>query len=133
MALGGFYSSLSSGTDIFRPADFVSPKNATVPNDISAITGPLMNKFPNMTTGALMSHGQLTFEDIRVGNKGACLNYNLLGVCTDQKCSYRHARAKPTAERVRSVVNMLKPAVEAYIASGGAPAGASKRKRAATS
>jgi hypothetical protein len=80
-----------------------------------------------------MSHGQLNFEDIRVGNKGACLNYNLLGVCSDPKCSYRHARAKPTTERIRTVVNMLKPAVEAYIASGGATTGTSKRKRAAPS
>ncbi len=68
-----------------------------------------------------MLHGQLTFEDIRVGNKGACLDYNLLEVCTDPKCSYRHAQAKPTAERIRSVATILKPAVEAYIASGGAP------------
>jgi hypothetical protein len=30
-----------------------------------------------------------------MGNKGACLNFNLLGVCSDPKCLYRHARAKP--------------------------------------
>jgi hypothetical protein len=127
------YSSTGSGTDMFKPADFVSPKNTSVPDDISAITGPMMEKFPSVTTGALMSHGQLNFEDIRVGNKGACLNYNLLGVCTDAKCSYRHTRAKPTPERIRMVVNVLKPAVEAYIASGGANTGAAKRKRATTS
>jgi hypothetical protein len=127
------HSSMRSGTDIFKPADFVAPKNSSVPDDISAITGPLMEQFPNATTGSLMSHGQLNFEDIRVGNKGACLNYNLLGVCSDPKCSYRHARAKPTTERIRTVVNMLKPAVEAYIASGGATTGTSKRKRAAPS
>jgi hypothetical protein len=118
---------------MFKPADFVSPKNSSVPDDISALTGPLMDKFPNATTGVLMMHGQLNFEDIRVGNKGACLNYNLLGVCIDPKCSYRHAKAKPTTERIRAVVNMLKPAVEAYIANGGATSATSKRKRAATS
>jgi hypothetical protein len=107
------YSSLSSGTDMFKPADFVSPKTSSVPDDISLITGPLMDKFPNATTGARMTHGQLNFEDIGVGNKGACLKYNLLNVCANPKCSYRHAKAKPTAERVWAVVNMLKPAVEA--------------------
>jgi hypothetical protein len=88
-------SFMNSGPGVlFRPADFVSPKNASIPNDISAIT--LMEKFPKVTANALMSHGSLNFENICVGNKGACLDYNLLSICTDSKCTYRHARAKPT-------------------------------------
>jgi hypothetical protein len=122
-------SSLSSGPgELFKPADFVSSKNTSVPDNISAITMPLMEKFPNVTANSLMSHGQLSFDDIRVGNKGACLNYNLLGICADPKCSYRHSRAKPTAERIKAVVSTLGPAVQAYIASGGVSA-AGKRKR----
>ena len=82
-------SSMSSGPGkLFKPAEFVAPKNASVPDDISAITMPLMDKFPKVTANALMLHGSLNFEDIRIGNKGACLNYNLLGACTDAKCSY---------------------------------------------
>jgi hypothetical protein len=122
-------SSLSSGPDLFKPADFVAPKNTSVPDDISAITMPLLEQFPNVTTTALMSHGQLGFEDIRVGNKGACLNYNLLGICSDPKCSYRHSRAKPTAERIKAVVSSLGPAVQAYLTTGGVAA-STKRKRA---
>jgi hypothetical protein len=54
-----------------------------------------------------------------VGNKGACLNYNLLGICSDPKCSYRHARAKSTPERIEAVVDALRPAVQSYLTSGG--------------
>jgi hypothetical protein len=80
---------------------------------------PLIQKFPQVTANALMAHGSLNFEDIRVGNKGACLNYNLLGICSDSKCSYRHAKAKPTPEQVKAVVDILRPAVQSYLASGG--------------
>jgi hypothetical protein len=121
-------SSLSSNPgEMFKPAEFVSATNSNVPDDISAITMPLREKFPNVTTTALMSHGQLSFDDIWVGNKGACLNYNLLGICSDPKCSYRHARAKPTAERIKAVVSTLGPAVQAYLATGGVAS--QKRKR----
>jgi hypothetical protein len=97
----------------------VLQKNTSVPDDISAITMPLMQKHPQITANALMAHGALTFEDIRVGNKGACLNYNLLGICSDPKCSYRHARAKPTPERIKAVVDVLRPGVQSYLTSGG--------------
>jgi hypothetical protein len=125
-------SSLSSNRDeLFKPAEFVAPKNASVPDDISAITMPLMDKFPQATANALMAHGSLNFEDIRVGNKGACLNYNLLGICSDPKCSYRHSRAKPTPERIKQVVEALKPTIQSYLASGGTTD--RKRKRGAPS
>jgi hypothetical protein len=117
----------SRSDDIFKPADFVVPKNSKVPDDISAVTMPLMDKFPKVTASALMNHGQLKYDDIRVGNNGACLNYNLLGVCHDPKCSYRHSQARPTAERTKLVAEALRPAVQSYLASGGTDT--KKRKR----
>jgi hypothetical protein len=81
-------STISSAKTLFRPAQYVTQKNANVADDISAVTMPLLEKFPNATAQELMAHGDLQYEDIRVGNKGACLNYNLLGVCSDQTCTY---------------------------------------------
>jgi hypothetical protein len=43
-------STLSTTDSLFRPADWVSPKNASVSDDISAVTMPLLDKFPNATT-----------------------------------------------------------------------------------
>jgi hypothetical protein len=124
-------SSLISGAELSKPTGFMAPKNTSVPDDISAITMPLLEQFPNVTTTALMSHGQLGFDDIQVGNKGACLNYNFLGICSDPRCSYQHLRAKPTAERIKVVVSSLGPAVQAYLTTRGVAA-SSKRKRAAS-
>jgi hypothetical protein len=94
----------SSGGDLFKPVSFVSTKNTSVPDYISAITMPLEQKHPQITANALRSHGALTFKDIHVGNKGSCLNYNLLGVCLDPKCSYRHARAEPTPKQIKPLL-----------------------------
>jgi hypothetical protein len=80
---------LSSGDRLFRPAKYVSHKNSSIADNISAITTPLVEKFSHATTEALMAHGDLRYDDIRIGNKGACLNYNLCGVCNDKACSYR--------------------------------------------
>jgi hypothetical protein len=122
-------ASTGSSQDMFRPADYVPHRNKEVPDDISLLTTPLMDKFPTATTEALMSHGNLKYEDIRVGNKGACLNYNLLGICKDPNCTYRHTLARPTDDRIKAVRGKLEPAIQAYIAEGGK---AKKRKRAGT-
>jgi hypothetical protein len=110
---------MDSGGDLFKPAHFVAAKNTSVPDDISAITMPLVQKYPKIRANALMSHSLLTHEGICVGNKGVCLNYNLLGLCSDPKCNYRHARAKPTPDRIKSGVNILRPAAQSYLTSGG--------------
>jgi hypothetical protein len=72
--------SRSSSQDdaMFKPADWVAPTNPSVSDDISVLTMPLMQKFPKATADVLMAHADLRYDDIWVGNKGACLNYNLL-------------------------------------------------------
>jgi hypothetical protein len=85
-------------------------------------------KFPNATADALMAHSDLCYKDIRVGNKGACLNYNLLGRCSDKGCTYRHSKAQPSDERAKVVAEKLKPAIANFMAAG-APSTPRKRKR----
>ena len=78
-----------------------------------------MSKFPKGLTDALMTHSSLKYEDIRVGNKGACLNFNLLGICSNEKCTYRNTHARPSEDRIKAVKNKLKPAIQAFISEGG--------------
>jgi hypothetical protein len=118
----------STTTDIFRPADWVTPTNPDVADDISALTMPLLEKFPHATAEALMAHSNLRYNNIRIGNKGACLNYNLLGICKDRKCSYPHSKAQPTPERIKTVTDKLKPALDSFI-SAGAPANPNKKRK----
>jgi hypothetical protein len=123
-------SSKGSRTEgLFRPADWVMPKNSTISDDISVITQPLMTKFPNSTADAIMAHSDLRYDDIRIGNKGACLNYNLLGQCPDQSCTYRHSRAQPSEERAKLVAEKLKPAIANFMAAGAPSTPSKKRKR----
>jgi hypothetical protein len=122
--------SSSRGQDMFRSADYVPHQNNEVPDDISLLTNPLITKLPKVTTDALLTHFSLKYEDIQVGNKGACLNFNLLGICSDSNCTYRHNQARPTEDRIKAVRDKLEPAIPAYILEGG-PA-AKKRKRPGT-
>jgi hypothetical protein len=118
-----------SGSDcLFHPVEQVRPVNTSVPNYISAMTMPLLGKFPNATTEALMAHGDLRYDDTRVGNKDACLNFNLLGVCKDRNCSYRHTKAKPTVEQIKVVTEKLKPAIISFM-EAGAPTSPHIKKR----
>jgi hypothetical protein len=121
-------SSVTGSNDIFRPAEWVTPTNPSVADDISALTMPLLEKFPHATAEALMAHSDLRYDDIRIGNKGACLNYNLLGICKDRSCSYRHSKAQPTPERIKAVTKKLKTAVDSFI-SAGAPANPNKKRK----
>jgi hypothetical protein len=125
-------STLLSGNSLFRPAEYVSHKNSSISDDISAITTPLVEKFPHATTEALMAHGDLQYDDIRIGNKDTCLNYNLFGVCKDKTCSYCHAKAKPTAERIKAVADKLKPAILQSFMAAGAPSSQRKSKHLST-
>jgi hypothetical protein len=91
------------------------PKNATLSDDISVLTTPMMPKFPNATADTLMAHSDLHYEDIRVGNKGAYLNYNLLGQCPNKGCTYRHSKAKPNNKQSKSVAEKLGPAIASFM------------------
>jgi hypothetical protein len=69
----------TGGSEMFRPANYIAAENTDIPGDISSITGPLLDKFPAMTAEQIMSLGALKYDDLRVGQRGACLIQNLLG------------------------------------------------------
>jgi hypothetical protein len=124
---GGSGTGENSRSDkMFREAPHVPQVNKDIPDEISTLTMPLLERFPKATMASLMAHSDLKYDDIRVGNKGACLNLNLLGICSDSGCQYRHSKSNPTAERVTAVSEKLAPAIAKYMTDGG-PSG--KRKR----
>jgi hypothetical protein len=123
---GGGSSGGHRSNDLFRDAPHVPPTSFDIPDEISTITMLLLEKFPKVTMASVMAHLDLKYDDIRVGNKGACLNLNLLGICSDSGCQYRHTRGKPTAERIAAVSQKLGPAIDKYMTDGG-PTGKCKR------
>jgi hypothetical protein len=123
-------SDASSRTQDKRPDDlfpgakpaFVPMTNDSVPDNISAITGPFMEKFPDATVGDLLWAGA-KFEDLRMRKRGNCMNYNLLGICTDPSCRYQHNKANPAADKAKLIAGKLKPVVDDMLSTG------KKRKR----
>ena len=103
---------------MFKPADYVLHHNSEFPEDISVLTDPIMEKFPTETAELLMSHYTLRYEDIRVGNKGACLIFYLLGICSDPHFSYRHMKANPKEKRTEKVKIKLESAIQSYVVEG---------------
>jgi hypothetical protein len=122
---GGSRGERPRGDSMFRPASHI-PQTQNIPDEISTITSPLLVKYPKVNMSEVMAFSDLKYEDIRVGNKGACLNLNLLGVCHDSGCQYRHTQGKPTAGRIAAVSQKLGPAIDKFMADD-APTG--KRKR----
>ena len=81
-------------TEILKTVDYVPHSNTEVTNDISILSDPLMEKFTKAMAESLMIHVNLLNEVIWVGKKGVCLNFNLLGICSDPNCSYIHMKEK---------------------------------------
>ena len=75
-------------SELFKPEYFVLHRNTYIHDDISGIIDPWMTESPNTTAEAIMDHANLQYDEIRVVNKGVCLNYNLLGICNDANCSH---------------------------------------------
>jgi hypothetical protein len=113
---------------MFKPADYIAAENTDIPDDISTITGPLLEKYPATTAEQIMSSGALKYDDLRIGQRGACLNQNLFGKCSNPKCTYIHGVARPTAERAKEVAAKLGPAVASFMTSR-AERSNNKRKR----
>jgi hypothetical protein len=78
-----------------------------------------------------MAHANIRYNNIWVGNKGACLNYNLLGACANKSCTYRHLKAKASEDWVLSVAGKLKPAMDSFMAAR-APTGPGRKRKHGT-
>jgi hypothetical protein len=67
---------------------------------------------PTMSFADLIKKGGILYSSIRVGGKGDCTSFGLLGRCA--KCSYRHVVCNPAPEHQVTISNALKAAVTAF-------------------
>ncbi len=66
---------------------------------------------PTMFLADLIKKGGIQYSSIRVGGKGDCTSFGLLGQCAG--CSYRHVACNPSPECQVMISNALKAAVMA--------------------
>jgi hypothetical protein len=59
----------------------------------------------------VVKKGGIRFRVVQIGVKGDCSNFNLLGKCTDQNCTYAHKPAKVGEERQVAVAKTIDQAV----------------------
>ena len=104
-----------SREELFKLEDFVPHRNTYIYDDSSGIADQLMKEFPKTTEKPLMNHVNLRYDKIKEGNKGACLDYNLIGICNDANCSYQHTKTNPTAERINAVKAKLYTAIASHV------------------
>lgn len=111
--------------DEFPEATPTRPVTRKVHAAFREVMGDLKADFPRTSVTHLMNAVKkpLTYDDVRVGRPGTCLDLNILGKCTTN-CGYRHGETNVTDDRAQEVADKLRPAVAAYKARGGR-----KRKR----
>lgn len=68
----------------------------------------------------LLKHvNNISINSVTVCRRGHhCINYNLIGRCSDCKCQHQHLVAKPTAEKVTKILAVLKHAVDKMLKAG---------------
>jgi hypothetical protein len=98
-----------------RAAGKVPAKQPTRNSAIPAICASVVNKFnrlhPTMSISTFVRKTGLNYDDIRMGGKGDCVTFALLGRCTES-CRYKHAPITVPDERA----TVIKAALEKGLA-----------------
>jgi hypothetical protein len=67
--------------------------------------------YPTMSLRDLVKKGEIKYESIKVGSRGDCASFGLLGRCGS--CTYQHAVCTVAPERCVTISNALKEAMTA--------------------
>jgi hypothetical protein len=61
----------------------------------------VLKAFPRLNVHKLLKHADnVSLNSITVGRRGHhCINYNIIGRCSDRRCRYQHLAAKPTLRK----------------------------------
>jgi hypothetical protein len=70
--------------------------NTSVPAGCKRAVDALNAAYPNISLTDLIKKGGASYSSIRVGGKGDCTSFGLLGRCPG--CSYHHVACTPTPE-----------------------------------
>ena len=113
----------SSGSNVgtlFKLAYNGPYKNFKLVDGFRAVAKPALQHVPNLTVPLLCKAIEaLNIWDISVGYRGqSCLNYNLMRVCVDPTCNYKHVAASPPKDKVKKVLVHLGPALKEVTQNG---------------
>jgi hypothetical protein len=67
--------------------------------------------YPTLTVLDMVRKGGIKFGAVQIGGKGDCSNFNLLGRCTNPKCTYNHKPARVGEEGQVAVAKTIDQAM----------------------
>ncbi len=85
--------------------------NAAIPSLCKKAVANFIKLFPTLSVMDMVKQGGIKFGVVQIGGKEDCSNFNLLGKCTDPKCTYAHRPAKVGEERQAAVAKSVNQAV----------------------
>jgi hypothetical protein len=91
-----------------------------VPREVSEAMPDALNQFPNLTMSDIMAATDppTTYQQIRLGQNGSCLDFLALGRCKSRTCRYKHENdAVVHTQQLTRSVPKIAAAFARYVAS----------------
>jgi hypothetical protein len=85
--------------------------NRAIPPLCQKAVASFVKLYPTLSVMDMVKKGGIKFEEVQIGNKGDCSNFNLLGKCRDPNCTYKHKPAKVGEERQVTVAKKIDQAM----------------------
>jgi hypothetical protein len=105
-----------------RAAGKVPAKQPTGISAIPAICASVVQKFnrlhPTMSIASFIRKTGMNYDDVKIGGKGDCVTFALLGRCTES-CRYRHAPITVPDERALAIKGALERGLAKLAADAG--------------
>jgi hypothetical protein len=81
-------------------------QNPSIPPICQPCVKELKQLYPTMGIFSFCKKGKVKYANVAIGGKGDCVNYGLLGECTEE-CSYRHVVITVSKERQHVVMKTM--------------------------
>jgi hypothetical protein len=85
--------------------------NTAIPPLCQMAVASFTKLYPTLSVMDMVKKGGIKFGEVQIGGKGDCINFNLLGKCSDPYCTYNHRPAKVGEERQVKVARKIDEAV----------------------
>jgi hypothetical protein len=92
-------------------------KNPSIPLTCQPCVKELKRLYPTMGIVSFCKKGKVKYANLAIGGKGDCVNYGLLGECTEE-CSYRHVVITVPEERQHVVKKTMTKGLANLAAAG---------------
>jgi hypothetical protein len=84
--------------------------NASIPPGCKKAVDVFTALYPTMSLTDMMKRGGIPFSALKVGGKGDCTSFGLLGRCANSRCSYKHVVCVVAPDRQATISEAIKTA-----------------------